>query len=83
MKSERTKAGLASARARGNMGGRKHKITKAKISLVQGAMGQPKTNVSTLCEELEITRQTLYRHVWPKGELRPDAHKLMENKRTQ
>ncbi len=30
-----------------------------------------------LCEELGITRQTLYRHVSPKGELRPDGVKLL------
>ncbi len=40
-------------------------------------MGQPDTKVSELCEELGITRQTLYRHVSPTGELRPDALRLL------
>jgi hypothetical protein len=38
-------------------------------------MGQPETNVRDLCAELEITRQTLYRFVGPKGALRADGEK--------
>jgi len=68
--SERTRAGLASARARGRKGGRRPKMTPAKLRLAQGAMGKPETNVGALCEELGITRSTLYRHVSPTGELR-------------
>lgn len=30
-----------------------------------------------LCRELGITRQTLYRHISPKGDLRPDGAKLL------
>jgi DNA invertase Pin-like site-specific DNA recombinase len=77
---ERTKAGLASARARGRSGGRKPKMTAAKLRLAQAAMGKPETKVSDLCAELGITRQTLYRHVDPKGELRPDAIKILGHK---
>ncbi len=74
---ERTVAGLASARARGRTGGRPFKMTTAKLRLVMAAMGQPETKVGDLCQELGITRQTLYRHVSPKGELRPDGVKLL------
>ncbi len=58
---ERTQAGLAAARARGRKGGRKHKMTLAKLRLAQAAMGKPETKVADLCEELDITRQILYR----------------------
>ncbi len=75
--SERTVAGLASARARGRKGGRPFKMTPAKLRLAMAAMGQPETTVGNLCKELNITRQTLYRHVSPKGELRPDGVKLL------
>ena len=75
--SERTMAGLASARTRGRSGGRPFKMTAAKLRLAMAAMGQPETVVSNLCEELGITRQTLYRHVSPKGEMRPDGVKLL------
>lgn len=74
---ERTKAGLASARARGRVAGRPFKMTAAKLRLAMAAMGKPETLVSDLCEELGITRQTLYRHVDPKGNLRPDGEKLL------
>lgn len=66
---ERTKAGLAAARARGRNGGEPFKMTLAKLRLAQAAMGQPETKVADLCAELGITRQTLYRFVAPIGEL--------------
>ena len=75
--SERTKAGLESARARGRKGGRPFKMTPAKVRLAMVSMGQPETNVAALCQELGITRQTLYRHVSPTGELREDGRKLL------
>jgi len=78
--SERTKAGLASARARGRKGGRKFKMTSTKLQLAQAAMKESETKISDLCKELGITRQTLYRHVDPKGELRSDAYKLIAQK---
>jgi DNA invertase Pin-like site-specific DNA recombinase len=74
---ERTIAGLASARARGRKGGRPFKMTAAKLRLALASMGQPETKVGDLCKELGVTRQTLYRHVSPKGELRPDGAKLL------
>lgn len=77
---ERTRAGLESARARGRTGGRPFKLTPAKIHLAMAAMGHKETNVSSLCKELGITRQTLYRHVSPNGELRPDGAKLLEKR---
>ncbi|TXN19808.1 helix-turn-helix domain-containing protein, partial [Methylobacterium sp. WL93] len=77
---ERTKAGLASARARGRNGGRKPKMTPAKLRLAQAAMGQPGTKVSDLCLELGITRQTLYRHVSPNGSIREDGLKILEKR---
>ncbi|WP_024366861.1 recombinase family protein [Arthrobacter sp. TB 26] len=75
--SERTLAGLASARARGRNGGRPYKMTPAKLRLAMASMGKPGTKVGDLCIELGITRQTLYRHVSPAGELRPDGAKLL------
>jgi DNA invertase Pin-like site-specific DNA recombinase len=77
--SERTVAGLVSARARGRKGGRPFKMTAAKLRLAMAAMGQPETKVGNLCEELGVTRQTLYRHVSPKGVLRTDGEKLLSS----
>jgi hypothetical protein len=74
---ERTRAGLASARARGRKGGRRPKMTPAKLRLAMAAMGKPETNVAALCEELGVTRSTLYRHVSPTGE--PRAKVIAKN----
>ncbi|MEO9246824.1 recombinase family protein [Citricoccus nitrophenolicus] len=79
--SERTKAGLASARARGRKGGRPYKMTPAKIRLAMASMGNKDTNVGALCKELGITRQTLYRHVSPTGELRAAGQKVLAQRR--
>jgi DNA invertase Pin-like site-specific DNA recombinase len=75
--SERTVAGLG-------LGARSRQERRAAVqddrrqaAPGDGGMGQPETKVGDLCEELGITRQTLYRHVSPKGELRPDGVKLL------
>ena len=77
---ERTRAGLASARSRGRVGGRKPKMTPAKLRLATASMGKRETNVASLCKELGSTRQTLYRHVAPDGSLRPEGAKILASK---
>lgn len=78
--SERTRAGLASARARGRKGGARYKMTQAKLRLAMAAMARHETHVGELCRELGVTRQTLYRHVGPDGSLRKDGQKLLSQK---
>ena len=41
-------------------------------------MGKHETSMSSLCKELGITRQTLYRHITPDGSLREDGEKLLK-----
>jgi len=78
--SERTKAGLASARARGRKGGRKFQLTKAKVRLAQIAMKNKETPISEICQELGgITKQTLYRYVSPDGQFREYGKKVLES----
>jgi DNA invertase Pin-like site-specific DNA recombinase len=74
---ERTKAGLEAARARGRSGGRKFALTKAQVRLAQAAMGKKETIVSELCEELGITRATLYRYISPEGQLRDYGERVL------
>jgi transcriptional regulator with PAS, ATPase and Fis domain len=50
-----------------------YKMTPTKLRLAQAAMEKSETNVTALCKEFGITRQTLYRHVSPNGELRNDG----------
>lgn len=78
---ERTRAGLASARARGRHGGRPYVMTPTKLRMAMASMGNPDTVVADLCTELGITRQTLYRHLAPDGSLRPDGAKLLATKK--
>ena len=74
---ERTKAGLAAARARGRYGGRRYDLSKAQIRLAQAAMQNRDTKVSELCQELGVTRSTLYRYVGPRGELREHGERVL------
>ena len=74
---ERTKAGLKAARARGRMGGRKFVMTKTKLNIARNALKNRDTKINELCDELKITRYTLYRYLSPEGELRDYARKLL------
>ena len=75
--SERTRAGLAAARARGRKGGRRHALSKSEVRRAQAAMKNRDQSVSKLAAELRITRGTLYRYVGPDGQLRKEARKVL------
>ncbi len=64
---ERTIAGLAAARARGRVGGRKTVFTASKLRRAAAGMANRDTHVADLCEELDISRATLYNYVTPDG----------------
>ncbi len=78
---ERTTAGLAAARARGKRGGRIPKMTPSKVRRAQAALAHRDTSAQTLCEELEISRTTLYRHVTPGGELTNEGKRALAETR--
>lgn len=60
---ERTKAGLAAARARGRMGGRpKTSPNDAKVRLAKTLLADKSLEVDDICETLKISRSTLYRY---------------------
>ena len=77
---ERTKAGLAAARARGRKGGRKPVLTPSKLRQAQEAMKDRDTSATELCKELGVSRTTLYAHVTPKGELTEKGQALLKAK---
>jgi DNA invertase Pin-like site-specific DNA recombinase len=77
---ERTKAGLVAVRVLGRHGGKPSTTIPAKVRLAMAAMGKPGTKVGEPCEELGVTRETLYRHVAPDGSPRPDGLKLLGGK---
>lgn len=64
---ENTKAGLASARKRGRVGGRPSLMTESKIKTAQ-AMLKDKDNypfISDIIQTLQVGRTTFYRHFTP------------------
>ena len=60
---ERTKAGLAAARARGRVGGRPRKSSDGKVALAQHLYQDAKHSVDEICSMLEISRSTFFRYV--------------------
>ena len=59
---ERTKAGLAAARARGRRGGPKYKLTEKQIAIAR-QLYEGNTPVKEICQTLGNSRTTFYRYV--------------------
>lgn len=59
---ERTRAGIAAARARGRKGGRKPVLDTSKIKEVKALMADPTIKVSTIAERYGVSRATLYKY---------------------
>lgn len=59
---ERTKAGIAAARARGRKGGRKPLLDQAKIKEIKALMADPSIKVTTIAKRYGISRATLYKY---------------------
>lgn len=75
---ERTRAGLAAARARGRMGGRPRKMTKETLTMAMAAMSDPKSNASEVAKRLGITTTTLYDYVNGDGSVKEKGKKLLD-----
>lgn len=60
---ERTKAGLAAARARGRNGGRPRVMDEKKIEMAKILLKDSTNKVSDVCEILNISKATLYRYL--------------------
>lgn len=78
--SERTKAGLAAARARGRKGGRPRSLTPTQVLGLAEAMKNRTAKPSELAKELGISIPTLYNYVSETGELRSSGFKVMKGK---
>lgn len=61
--SERTKRGLAAARARGRLGGRKPKLCANDIKKLQILSKSPDINLSGLAKDFGISRTTMYKYI--------------------
>jgi DNA invertase Pin-like site-specific DNA recombinase len=60
---ERTQAGLRAARARGRKGGRPRSMDKKKVAMAKKLLADESTRVADVCDALQVSRSTLYRHV--------------------
>jgi len=60
---ERTLAGIASARARGRMGGRPRLLDPKKVALARAMHADKTVAISDICAALGVGRTTLYRYL--------------------
>jgi len=60
---DRTMAGLASARARGRVGGRPKIMTDKKLRLAKTLLSDNTNTIDDVCETLGVSRATLYRYL--------------------
>lgn len=74
---ERTRAGLAAARARGRKGGRPRKMDKPTLMMAMSALSDPKANASDVAKRLGITTTTLYMYVNGDGSLKEAGQSIM------
>jgi DNA invertase Pin-like site-specific DNA recombinase len=72
---ERTRAGLAAARARGRKGGRRPSLSPQQIREIRALLRDPDIRVVDVAARYGVSRTTLYRHV--------DANSLQPSKLTK
>lgn len=77
--SERTKAGLKAARARGRKGGRPSKMDLPTLKIAMAAMSDHKTVAAGIAKRLRITTATLYKYVNGDGTLKEQGTKLFHS----
>jgi DNA invertase Pin-like site-specific DNA recombinase len=73
---ERTRAGLAAARARGRRGGRPRKMTTEALRTAMAAMRDPTTSARAVARRLGINPTTLYMYVNRDGSLKQAGQAL-------
>ena len=66
--SERTKAGLASARSRGRVGGRPRIMDDNKLALAKAMLADHSHTIRDVCLTLGVSKATLYRHLKNNGQ---------------
>ena len=75
---ERTRAGLAAARARGRLGGRPRKMNVAMLRMAMRAMASRDTNAHDLAKRLGIATTTLYMYVNGDSTVKEPGQKLLD-----
>ncbi|HJK86909.1 MAG TPA: recombinase family protein [Candidatus Megaira endosymbiont of Nemacystus decipiens] len=77
---ERTKAGLAAARARGRMGGRPRKMDLPTLRMAMSALADPSSIAQDVAKRLGISTATLYDYVNGDGSPKEKGVRLLQKK---
>nr|WP_284149429.1 helix-turn-helix domain-containing protein [Escherichia coli] len=72
---ERTRSGLAAARARGRVGGRKPALSKEDIRQIKILLADPEMTVSLVAKRFNVSRMTIYRYTNSDNALAENAGK--------
>lgn len=75
---ERTRAGLAAARARGRGGGRPRKMDRATLMMAMAAMADPKANATEVARRLGVTKTTLYAYLNGDGSVKAAGKAVLD-----
>jgi DNA invertase Pin-like site-specific DNA recombinase len=75
---ERTRAGLAAARARGRKGGRRRKMDASTIKMAMAAMADQKTPAFEIAKKLGVTTTSLYAYVNGDGSPKEAGKNILE-----
>ena len=77
---ERTRAGLAAARARGRLGGRPRKMDRSTLQMAMAAMSDRKAVAAEVAKRLGITTTTLYHYINGDGTPKAPGQALLDGK---
>jgi DNA invertase Pin-like site-specific DNA recombinase len=75
---ERTRAGLAAARARGRKGGRPRKMDREAVKIAVSLMVNQSMSAAEIARRLGISATTLYAHVNGDGSLKEKGLRLLQ-----
>lgn len=72
---ERTRSGLAAARARGRVGGRKPALSEEDIKQINILLADPEMTVNAVAKRFNVSRMTIYRYANSNNTLAKEAGK--------
>lgn len=72
---ERTRSGLAAARARGRVGGRKPALSEEDVKQIKILLADPEMTVSLVAKRFNVSRMTIYRYTNSDNALAEEAGK--------
>ena len=78
MIAERTRAGLAAARARGRKGGRPRKMDRSTLMMAMTALTDPQARAAEVARRLGMTTTTLYAYVNGDGTVKAAGKALLD-----